>query len=127
MQCVLALAALCGTILSAQDIAGDWQGTLKPGDADLRIVLHIAKEDDGWKATLFSVDQGTQSIAANSVTLESSNLKLTFDAIQGTYEGKVNSDGASIQGTWTQGSRPLPLEFKRASKEAARQGDSTSH
>jgi non-heme chloroperoxidase len=126
MHCILVLAALCGTSLTAQDIAGDWQGILKPGDGDLRLVLHIAKEDDGWNVTLFSVDQGTQSIAANSVTLQSSNLKLAFDAIQGTYEGKVSVDGASIQGTWTQG-RPMPLEFKRATKEVARQGDSTSH
>ncbi len=32
----------------AQDIAGDWQGTLSPmGDVELRLVLHITKNPDG--------------------------------------------------------------------------------
>jgi pimeloyl-ACP methyl ester carboxylesterase len=43
---------------------------------------------------------------------------MKFDAIISTYEGKLSDDGASIQGTWTQGP-PLPLELKRASKETA--------
>lgn len=71
MLWIVALA-LIGSILCAQDIAGDWQGTLKTGAANLRLVLQIAKDSDGgWKATLFSLDQGTEGMAANSVTLNS--------------------------------------------------------
>src|SRR6266852_6831667 len=127
MLWIVGLAALFGATLYAQDIAGDWQGTLKAGAAELRIVLHIAKETDGvWKAALFSIDQGTEGMAANSVTLQDSNLKLTVDAIRGAYEGKVSADGASIEGTWTQG-QPLPLELKRATKDTAWQRDPTTH
>ncbi len=124
---ILALTTLYGATLCAQDIAGDWQGTLKTPSRDLRIVLHITKETDGgWKAALFSLDQGTESIAANSVTLEGSKLKVAIDALHGTYEGKVSDDGASINGTWTQG-QPLPLDFKRATKDAAQLADPTAH
>ena len=123
----VALAALYGATLYAQDIVGDWQGTLKTGSRDLRIVLHITKEtDSGWKAALFSLDQGTESIAANSVTLEGSKLKVTVDALRGTYEGQVSNDGSSINGTWTQG-QPLPLDFKRATKDVLQQADPTAH
>jgi len=31
----------------AQTIEGDWQGTLKAGGAELRLVLHITKGDEG--------------------------------------------------------------------------------
>ena len=42
---------------NAQDIAGDWQGTLLADGVELRLVLHITKNDDGTlKATLDSVD-----------------------------------------------------------------------
>ena len=43
---------LLGTILHAQDIAGGWQGTLKAGAAEFRVILNLARgSDDGWKAT----------------------------------------------------------------------------
>ena len=37
------LGALFGSGLYAQDIAGDWQGTLKAGPQELRLILQIAK------------------------------------------------------------------------------------
>jgi len=121
-----ALATLLGGALCAQDIAGDWQGTLKAGK-DLRVILQIAKgENGGWSATLYSIDQSPEGIRANSVTLQDSTLKVTVDAIRGTYEGKVAPDGASIKGTWTQGV-PLPLDLQRATKETAWQRDPSPH
>jgi len=47
---IVAFATLLGGALHAQDIAGDWQGTLKTGTG-LRVILHIAKGDNGsWNA-----------------------------------------------------------------------------
>ena len=110
------LVSLCALALTAhaQDIAGDWQGTLHAGIADLRLVLHISKAPDGsWKAALDSVDQGANGIPVNSVQLKDSALDLTVDAVQGSYHGKVSADANSITGTWKQ-QQPLPLEFKRS-------------
>ena len=54
----MAVGALIATFACAQDISGDWQGTLKAGPRDLRIILQIAKSDSGaWRATLVSIDQ----------------------------------------------------------------------
>jgi hypothetical protein len=40
----------------AQDIAGDWQGTLK-GPQELPLIVHVEKGDRGaWKASLASID-----------------------------------------------------------------------
>ena len=42
----------------AQDISGDWQGSLKAGPQDLRIILKVTRADSGeWKATMLSIDQ----------------------------------------------------------------------
>jgi len=114
----VALLMLLGSAAAAQDITGDWQGTLKVGRQDLRLIVQIAKGDVGWKATLYSIDQTTSPIPATSVALEGSNLKLTVEAVRGTYEGRISPDGASITGTWTQGA-PLPLVLRRATKETA--------
>jgi pimeloyl-ACP methyl ester carboxylesterase len=111
-----ALAVSLASVAHAQNIAGDWQGTLKPGDVELRLVLHITKNADGtFNATLDSVDQGANGIPVSSVAFQDSKLNLAVNAISphGTYEGKVNADATAISGTWSQG-QPLPLDFHRA-------------
>jgi len=107
---VLFFSALC----AAQDISGDWQGTLSNRGAELRLVLHIKKMPDGsLKATLDSVDQGANGIPVSSISLNNAKLSLEVGAVHGTYEGTVNKDATQIDGTWTQ-SQSLPLIFKRA-------------
>jgi len=98
----------------SQDITGDWQGTLKTGMGELRLVLHITKAADGsLQATLDSIDQpGGSGVPVQSITLKDSKLNLDITAAHGTYDGKVSADAKTISGTWSQG-KDLPLEFKR--------------
>jgi len=112
---ILVVLVLAATFAAAQDIAGDWQGTLSASGAELRLVLHITKApDNSLKATLDSIDQpGANGIPVDSVTLKDSKLSLDVATVHGTYEGKVAADGKTITGTWTQ-NQALPLEFKRA-------------
>src|SRR5258708_6266325 len=110
---ILLFIVIATAVSFAQDITGDWNGTLKPGGAELRLVLHITKNADGsLKATLDSIDQGADGIPVNAVTLKDSKLNLTVDAVRGTYEGKVNANASEIAGTWTQGGS-LELNFHR--------------
>jgi non-heme chloroperoxidase len=106
----------------AQDISGDWQGTLKAGAQELRLIVHIEKSDGGaWKATLASIDQSPDrgvTIAFDSVTLQGADVKMAAEAIRGSYEGKLNADGSFMSGNWTQG-LPLPLELKHATPATA--------
>ena len=98
-------------------IAGTWQGTLHAG-RDLRIVVKLSKADDGgYKAVFYSIDQGGDGIPAAKTTLDGSTLKMTLTAIGGSYEGKVSTDGQTINGNWTQGPNPLPLVLTRATPE----------
>jgi len=109
--------ALLGAALHAQDITGDWHGTLKSSGPEFRIVIHISKGDNGaLKGTFDSVDQGAKGVPLTSVTLDGSNFKFTIDVAKVTYEGKVNAD--TITGTWSQ-AQSLPLEFKRGPFEAS--------
>ena len=115
MKTFLAVALGISTACAAraQNIVGDWQGTLDTGQVQLRLALHITKGDDGgYKATLDSVDQGANGIPVSSVVLKGSKLNLTVDAVNGTYEGDVNADASEIKGTWSQG-QALPLNFTR--------------
>ena len=119
-----AIALLLASGAYAQDISGDWQGTIKQGDQQLRGLLRITKGDDGaWHGTVIPVDTSRDwgaGIPVSSMTLQDSNLKFTVEPTQGSYDGKVSADGNTIAGTWRRGDGPAqPLVYQRATKETA--------
>jgi hypothetical protein len=98
----------------AQEIAGDWQGTLEAGGQQLHLVLHITRSvDKSLTATLDSIDQGANGIPINKISFQGGKLSFSSEAVHGTYEGSLDPAGAQIDGTWSQG-QPMPLVFKRA-------------
>ncbi len=114
---MIALAALSACALFAQDVTGTWQGTLQAGK-ELRIVFKISKGGDGGlKAAMYSIDQIPQPIAA-TITVQGPNVKILIPSAGGTYEGKLDSTGEIIAGTWSQGGKPLPLNLKHATGDA---------
>jgi uncharacterized protein (TIGR03435 family) len=120
MLCIVALASLPGSLI-AQSLTGTWQGTLKPNPTtDLRVVFKISTSDkDTLKGVMYSIDQKTPAIPLGAVTVQGSGVKLTIPAIGGSYEGKLGSDGSSIDGNWSQGPNPLPLRLTRATDATA--------
>ena len=115
---IMALALLAGGALRAQDLTGNWQGTLK-ASKDLRMILVITKEDGRFQAKLYSIDETAQPFRVSSISQDGLTVKFAIDLNGTTYEGKMNAGNNTIAGTWTQGVTPLPLEFSRATKEMA--------
>lgn len=111
---IMILAAFLLGIFSlafAQDITGDWQGTIHGGAGELRLVLHVAKNPDGtYKALVDSPDQGSAGIAIDTISVEGNKVRLASAPLKATYEGTLKGD--SINGNWTQGQK-LPLDFKK--------------
>ena len=70
--CVCTLLVLLTPLLWAQDIVGDWQGTIQT-KTGLRVILHVEKVPEGeWKATLFSIDQSTRYPSRRSPCMDRS-------------------------------------------------------
>jgi uncharacterized protein (TIGR03435 family) len=114
---VLVVAAMLGVSARAQDVIGQWQGTLKDAQP-LRVVLKIAEDDGQLKVVAYSIDQGSQPINTTGVVLEGTEFKFLVPAIGGRYEGKLSADGKTISGTWTQ-EKALDLVLVRATTETA--------
>jgi hypothetical protein len=99
---------------TAQDIAGDWQGTIQAGMGELRLVLHVEKKADGTlKALVDSPDQGAAGASIDSISLEGGKVRFTSNALKASYEGTLKGND-SINGYWTQAQK-LPLDFKKTS------------
>ncbi len=108
------------TATPAQNIVGDWQGTLHAPQKDLRLVLKITESNPGGlKVVMYSIDQGGQAIPATSASFKDGVFQYAIEFIEGSYEGKMSADGKSIAGTWKQGPNPLPLVLERATPETA--------
>jgi len=118
MLWIMALGLLAGGALRAQDLTGNWQGTLK-ASRDLRMILVITKEDGRLQAKLYSIDETAQPFRVSSISQDGLTVKFAIDLNGTTYEGKMNAGNNMIAGTWTQGVTPLPLDFSRAAKETA--------
>jgi len=104
---------------AGKGIEGDWQGTLRAGKAELRLVVHITKNPNGLlSATMDSIDEGATGIPITEITFQDSKLTFSADSIQANYEGHANSDLTSINGSWSQAGNNSPLNLKRAAAPA---------
>jgi uncharacterized protein (TIGR03435 family) len=113
-----ALVILAGHVVSAQDLTGQWQGTINPGK-ELRLVFVIANADGGGlRGTMHSIDQGGQGIPA-TVTAQGTTVRIGIPAGKITIEGRLSADATTIIGNFSQGGPQLPISLVRANKETA--------
>jgi hypothetical protein len=99
----ITLLVLLTPLLRAQDIVGDWQGTIQT-KTGLRVILHVEKVSEGeWKATVFSIDQSTNEIPVTTIALQGSELVFSLASLNASYKGKLGDTGTSFAGEWTQG------------------------
>ena len=108
-------------LASAQDISGEWNGTLNTAAQSLKFVLHLAKNGYGsLKATLDRAEQGVNGIPVRWATINNSHLYREVDAVHATYEGKINEDASELKGTWDQGaSFEFNLRYEAAGEKPA--------
>jgi hypothetical protein len=114
-----AQAAAAPKPAAPSDIDGSWMGTLDAGAVKLRIVFKIVNTQDGLTAQLQSPDQSPVWIQASSVARSGSSVTITFSGIGVVYDGKIAADLTSIEGTFTQMGKPLPLAMKRIRDQAS--------
>ncbi len=119
-------AKLPSATTSPTDIVGTWQGTLhipktdQHPQVDLRLVFKISKTDAGaLKALWYSIDQGGQGVPITTVNFQDGVLKFIVTLVPRSYEGKMSVDGKLIEGTWMEGTIPIPLLLERANADTA--------
>jgi len=118
----LLISLLLAVSARAQTVEGDWQGTLKVSAGEVRLVLHVTKDEKGGlKATLDSPDPNARGIPVTSISFVEPALRFEIQEI-GSFEGAIDKELATVSGTWTvaatQGGGTVPLVLKRAGAAA---------
>lgn len=117
---IVAVATICcGVIFAqAQDVTGNWQGTLK-GPTDLRMVVKVAKAEDAKLSAVFYVIDQSRSLFGSTITVQGTRIRITIASIDSNFEGTLSADGKSIAGKWNQAGQSYQMNLVRATGEAA--------
>jgi uncharacterized protein (TIGR03435 family) len=115
----LLLAALPGALL-AQSLEGTWQGTMAPSNQSdgIRLAFKIDKNGNTYQGTFYNLANGRQ-LNLGAITLQGNAVKIAIPGNGMNYEGKIEADRNSINGSLNQGENPSPLQLKRATSETA--------
>jgi hypothetical protein len=115
-MCSFGAVLLMTSAARAQDLAGDWQGTIQ--GADRRVVVLVAGERAvGWSATLFSIDQSSHGIPGDGLTMRGRDVRMTFGKVSARYEATLSEDGETLSGQWTSGERALQLDLHKTTRD----------
>lgn len=113
---VLLTALLIPLLATAQSPVGDWYGTLDLGMTQLRMVLHIANDGDGYSSTFDSPDQNAHGIPMTSTEVDGNTVRVAADMLGMTFEGHLAGD--SLRGIFRQGPLRQDLSFTRRTTAA---------
>lgn len=110
---------IAGLFFKAPPLTGEeeiFEGTLKVGGIEIRLVFHLFKQKDGtYLGTMDSPDQGAKDIPLDEVSVKDDIVRLEYKAAKMVYEGKRDKDGKEITGELIQGQK-FPLTLKKVAK-----------
>ena len=98
-------------------LEGAWSATLEgtyQNGIKRSVILVLSNQPDGSSTgTVFNPGDGLE-VPIASIRQEESTITLDLRAVNGSYTGKVNTEGTEIVGTFIQGMAVLPLTFRRS-------------
>ena len=109
----LFLLLLPAATAAGQEIAGDWQGTLTAGPAELRLVLHVTgNAGTGYRATMDSPDQNVTGMPVEAVSRDYGSGRSLEQCLKGDRARAVTRLAARATGRC-----PLPQGLTKLANE----------
>jgi len=96
-------------------LAGVWEGALRVGAVELRLVFHLQAGGNGLLGgSMDSPDQGAKDIALTRADfLGEGRVRICIGSVGGAFEASLEEGGDSLAGTFRQGGQELPLALHR--------------
>jgi hypothetical protein len=104
---------------TSSDLVGKWEGAMEFGKFKFKMVLRIAKTDEGRLAVTMDVpEQGAKGLPVSAILFNSPDVRIEIDQFQTAYNGKLSDDLNKMTGEFEEGpgGRPMPVTFVRSTK-----------
>jgi len=102
--------------IQAQEITGDWYGSLNVQGTELPLVFHLQKNDSTYSSTMDSPTQGGYNIKFDQTHYDNSILEMEIEAAMVKYKGNYDKKTQTINGTFNQRGMSFPLNLNREKK-----------
>ncbi|MGB0348208.1 MAG: alpha/beta hydrolase, partial [Balneolaceae bacterium] len=114
----LIISVIAGaTSMKAQNVTGDWYGTMNVQSMQLKIVFHIEQTEDGYSATFDSPVERAFGIPLTNVSVQENQILLEVESIRLQFEGTLDND--QIIGKWKQSGAEFDLVLTKEKIEIA--------
>ena len=104
---ILAVTFFTSFISHAQNVTGDWKGTVNFQGQSIDFAFHITQQQDSLHTTMDIPSQGLTGGKAVNTTYTNDTLKVDFPQFKMRYIGVTKND--SIQGNLIQNNFPVQL------------------
>ncbi|MGB3775466.1 MAG: alpha/beta fold hydrolase [Leeuwenhoekiella sp.] len=112
---LLVLSLLLSSMLTAQEITGEWSGNLEVQGMKLPLVINITQRDSGYASTLKSPKQSPLEMPVDQTHFENDSLYISVKRLQLHFRGKLENQ--MITGNFIQMGNTLPLTLQHKSYE----------
>jgi len=111
---VLTLSTLVSTTAQAQELTGDWLGTLETPGGNLRLLVTITEDETGeLTAVMESLDQAPgRKIPVSTVEIDPDHLHFEIAGMGASFTGEWVVETESYDGEFNQG-LTLPMSMRR--------------
>jgi hypothetical protein len=114
----IGLSLVISTGAMAQDLSGQWQGTLVAAQFDpIDVVFNLNRADENapHTGTLDIPSQFRSGLPIDSVSIRDQQITIRLSSIQVEYYGNLvladNGDVIAIEGDWNQSGEYVPLRL----------------
>jgi pimeloyl-ACP methyl ester carboxylesterase len=123
MRRLLLPLLLCASALVAQSgpaLAGDWAGSIRLPNGELKVLIALALQGAAWSGRISIPDQGARDLPLGDIQVAADALSFSLMGIPGDprFKGRLVKEGL-IEGEFSQGGQAFPFSLNRGAKPAA--------
>lgn len=96
---------------------GKWEGSLETPGGKLRLAFNLDNKSGAAAGTIDSLDQGAMGIPMDEISTTGGSILISVRAVGGKFAGKLDTEGRTLAGDWTQGGATLPLVLSRGASK----------
>src|SRR5579859_1538188 len=116
--CFVALssAVWCNAAEQRSALCGQWEGAVQIPGYELRLVIDLAQQGQGWVGSLTVPEFGVKGAPLTGIAVKENDVEFGFKG-GATIKGHLETDGV-LRGEYKQGGNSAPFLLKRVDRKS---------